>query len=131
MTPVIEVRDLRYRYEDGTEALKGVDFRLHAGESVALFGANGSGKSTFALHLNGLLSGQGSISVCGIEVSRKTPRRYVGRSDWSFRIRTHSFSCRPCWRMYLSAYSIREYHRKPRGSVHVPHWTGGYVWRGA
>src|SRR5882724_11780339 len=81
MAPVIEVRGLRYRYEDGTEALKGVDFRLQAGESVAVFGANGSGKSTFALHLNGLLSGDGSISVCGIEVNRKTAamvRRKVG-----------------------------------------------------
>jgi len=26
---------LRYRYPDGTEALRGVDFDLHAGESVA------------------------------------------------------------------------------------------------
>jgi cobalt/nickel transport system ATP-binding protein len=81
VSPVIDVRDLRYRYEDGTEALKGVDFRLQPGESVALFGANGSGKSTFALHLNGLLSGRGNISVCGIEVSRQTAaivRRKVG-----------------------------------------------------
>ena len=81
MAPVIDVRDLRFRYEDGTEALKSVDFRLLAGESVALFGANGSGKSTFALHLNGLLSGHGSISVCGIELSRHTAavvRRKVG-----------------------------------------------------
>jgi cobalt/nickel transport system ATP-binding protein len=81
MEPVIEVRGLRYRYEDGTEALKGVDFRLQAGESVAILGANGSGKSTFALHLNGLLSGEGSISVCGIQVSRQTAaivRRKVG-----------------------------------------------------
>src|SRR5438552_3033017 len=79
--PVVEVRDLRYRYDDGTEALKGVDFRLYAGESVALFGANGSGKSTFALHLNGLLAGQGTILVCGLEVSRTTAaevRRKVG-----------------------------------------------------
>jgi len=66
--PVIEVRGLRYRYPDGTDALRGVDFRLQAGESVALLGANGSGKSTFALHLNGLLSGQGEVRVCGAEV---------------------------------------------------------------
>jgi cobalt/nickel transport system ATP-binding protein len=81
MTPVIEVRDLRYRYEDGTEALKGVNFCLQAGESVALFGANGSGKSTFAQHLIGLLTGQGSITVCGIPVTRQNAaavRRKVG-----------------------------------------------------
>jgi len=81
MKPLVEVLGLRYRYPDGTEALRGIDFRLHAGESVALLGANGSGKSTFALHLNGLLQGEGSVRVCGIEVTRATlaaVRRKVG-----------------------------------------------------
>jgi cobalt/nickel transport system ATP-binding protein len=70
--PLIEVRGLRYRYKDGTLALNGIDFRLHAGETVALMGPNGSGKTTFVLHLNGLLSGEGSISVCGVPLSRNT-----------------------------------------------------------
>lgn len=63
--PVVSVRGLRYRYPDGTEALDGVDFQLHSGECVAVFGANGSGKTTFILHLNGLLRGEGSVEVCG------------------------------------------------------------------
>lgn len=71
MPPLIEVRGLRYRYEDGTAALNGVDFRLNAGETVALLGPNGSGKTTFILHLNGLLTGQGSVEVCGLEMSRR------------------------------------------------------------
>jgi cobalt/nickel transport system ATP-binding protein len=70
MTPLVEVRGLRYRYGDGTLALQGVDFCLHPGESVALLGANGSGKTTFVLHLNGLLSGEGMVRVCGWEVSK-------------------------------------------------------------
>jgi cobalt/nickel transport system ATP-binding protein len=32
---------------------------------VALFGANGSGKTTFVLQLNGLLKGQGSLAIQG------------------------------------------------------------------
>lgn len=66
---LVEVRGLRFRYPDGTQALDGVDFALDEGESVALFGANGSGKSTFTLHLNGLLTGEGAVEVCGLPVS--------------------------------------------------------------
>ncbi len=69
MKPLIEVRALRFRYDDGTAALNGVDFRLYPGETVALFGPNGSGKTTFVLHLNGLLTGEGTIEVCGLPVS--------------------------------------------------------------
>lgn len=72
MQPLIEVRNLRFRYEDGTQALNGVDFQLFPAETVALFGSNGSGKTTFVLHLNGLLQGSGLVTVCGIPVTKKT-----------------------------------------------------------
>ncbi len=86
MQPLIEVLNLRYRYEDGTVALNGVDFRLEAGESVALLGANGSGKTTFVMHLNGLLGAEsgdnrGSITVCGMPVEKRNLaaiRRKIG-----------------------------------------------------
>ena len=81
MAPLILVRGLRYRYEDGTVALNGVDFRLEKGETVALLGANGSGKTTFALHLNGLLTGEGTVEVCGLPVNAKNlveVRRKIG-----------------------------------------------------
>ena len=75
MEPLIEVRDLHFQYDDGTVALDGVNFQLFPGETVAIFGANGSGKTTFVLHLNGLLAGDGDVSVCGIVVERKNLAR--------------------------------------------------------
>lgn len=63
MSRIVEARDLRYSYPDGSQALNGVDFAMIAGECVALFGANGSGKTTFALHLAGLLKGEGALDV--------------------------------------------------------------------
>jgi cobalt/nickel transport system ATP-binding protein len=70
MAAVIEVSGLRYRYEDGTPALQGVQFRLESGEAVALLGPNGSGKTTFVLHLNGLLTGEGEVRVGGLAVEK-------------------------------------------------------------
>ena len=67
---LIDVRGLAFRYPDGAEALRGVNFRLRRSESVAVLGANGSGKTTFLNHLVGLLSGQeGSVRVCGLPVT--------------------------------------------------------------
>ncbi|HLI84509.1 MAG TPA: ABC transporter ATP-binding protein [Bryobacteraceae bacterium] len=79
--PLIQVRGLHYSYEDGTAALQGVDFRLDPGESVALLGPNGSGKTTFILHLNGLLAGKGAIEICGMKPDKANLpaiRRKVG-----------------------------------------------------
>ena len=74
-TFLIEVRGLRFHYEDGTPALNGIDFQLRAGETIALLGANGSGKTTFVLHLNGLLTGEGDITVCGMPLAKDTLAR--------------------------------------------------------
>jgi len=65
---IVEATGIRFRYDTGFEALRGVDFRLCAGESVAVLGPNGSGKTTFLLHLNGILRGEGALRVCGMDV---------------------------------------------------------------
>ncbi len=53
--PLLQARALVARYGDA-QALFGIDFDLHAGELVAIIGANGAGKSTFLKALTGLVS---------------------------------------------------------------------------
>jgi cobalt/nickel transport system ATP-binding protein len=83
--PAIEIQKLRYRYHDGTEALRGVSFRIEPGGCVGLLGPNGSGKSTLLMHLNGILPDEpgadGTVRINGEPVSRanlEAVRRQVG-----------------------------------------------------
>lgn len=65
------VENLLYSYPGRDQlVLDQLSLRVDAGERVAVLGPNGSGKTTFALHINGLLELQsGRISVDGVELS--------------------------------------------------------------
>ena len=52
---ILKVENLHYSYTKEHEVLKGVSLDIYEGERLAILGANGSGKSTFFLNINGVL----------------------------------------------------------------------------
>ncbi|MBF0226815.1 MAG: ABC transporter ATP-binding protein [Desulfobacterales bacterium] len=56
--PLYEIKSLSYRYPDGKSALKEIDLTIYKNDKIALVGQNGSGKTTFVKHLNGILQGK-------------------------------------------------------------------------
>lgn len=71
---ILKLENVCYTYEDGTEALKGIDLKIRRGEKLAVMGANGSGKSTLFLTLNGIrkpASGRILYNNIPVDYSRK------------------------------------------------------------
>lgn len=51
---ILKIKGLTFSYEEGKKALDNVSVSIYRGEKIAVLGANGAGKSTFFLHLNGV-----------------------------------------------------------------------------
>ena len=82
---IIEADHIEYAYPQeegpGKKALDGVSMRVPEGQFVAVLGHNGSGKSTFAKHLNAILLPQGGqVRVLGID-TREESRIYDIRQN--------------------------------------------------
>ena len=67
---MIEVRDLKFSYNDVDETIKGISFDVEEGTYTTLIGHNGSGKSTVAKLLAGLLEKKsGVIRINGMDLT--------------------------------------------------------------
>lgn len=67
---MIECRGVSFSYDGAAPALDGVDLNIEDGEFFCILGGNGSGKSTFAKHLNALLQPDaGTVRVNGMDAS--------------------------------------------------------------
>jgi cobalt/nickel transport system ATP-binding protein len=72
---IVEFKNISFRYPDGTEALRGINFRITHGESVGVVGANGAGKSTLLQHMNGyLMPTLGTVTIGDLTLTAKTRR---------------------------------------------------------
>lgn len=75
----IEIDNLSFTYPDGHKALSDINLHIPPGTKVALVGPNGAGKSTLILHLNGILTGEGSVRSAGLEVKPENLGRIRAR----------------------------------------------------
>lgn len=69
---VIQAEHIDYSYpeENTAPALQDINFCAQKGEFIAFIGGNGSGKTTFARHINGLLKiRKGTLKTAGFDVS--------------------------------------------------------------
>ena len=84
-----------HRYHDGTLALHGVSLAIAAGESVAVTGPTGSGKSTLIRHLNGLLRPTaGRVLLEGADISGMRVAQLARRVGIAFQEPDRQLFCR-------------------------------------
>ncbi|MCR4963717.1 MAG: ATP-binding cassette domain-containing protein [Firmicutes bacterium] len=73
MTECMEIKNLSYRYPDGTLALDGLSLTIPLPSRTFILGSNGCGKSTLLRHLNGLIVPEaGSVTIAGRQLTKKT-----------------------------------------------------------
>lgn len=78
----IEMENLSFGYDAGHQILRNVNLRIEAGETIAILGATGSGKSTLTNLIPRLFDDyQGSVRIDGIDLQafdRQQLRRQIG-----------------------------------------------------
>ncbi|MBD3654103.1 peptidase domain-containing ABC transporter [Kangiella sp.] len=74
----VEVRNVRFKYSSNEpEILKGINYRITPGSSVAIVGASGAGKTTLIKILLGLLEPtQGAVILDGLDIRKIGLRNY-------------------------------------------------------
>ena len=70
---LLRTEGLSFSYEEGVLALNDISVAIHKNEKIAVLGANGAGKSTFFLNLNGVREpASGAVYLHGEKIEKKT-----------------------------------------------------------
>lgn len=73
--PAFSVKNVSYKYPDGTLALSDINLEVKKGAFVGLLGANGSGKTTLLRAMDKLLKGvEGHVYLCGVDINSLSPK---------------------------------------------------------
>lgn len=68
---MIEFQNVSFSYDKKTPVVENIDLVIEKGETVGLIGANGAGKSTILKLMLGLIYGEGTILVDGLQVKKE------------------------------------------------------------
>ena len=81
----IEIKDLRFSYPAGVQALRGISLTIEPGEQVAIVGQNGAGKTTLVRHFNGLLQPtSGEVRIGGWDTRDYSVAKLASRVGYVF-----------------------------------------------
>lgn len=85
---IVQVENLHHTYPPDVHALRGVDLAIREGEIVGIIGQNGSGKTTMARHLVGLLKPtnrrEAVVRVMGQNVTKLRFRQIIKMINYVF-----------------------------------------------
>ena len=92
--PVIQIKDLSYKYENGAEALHNIDLTVYKGDFIALIGQNGAGKTTLAKTLNSIYKPtSGTVLVCGKNTVNEDPSTLAAHIGYVFQNPDNQIFC--------------------------------------
>ncbi|MCQ5362164.1 MAG: energy-coupling factor ABC transporter ATP-binding protein [Candidatus Methanomethylicia archaeon] len=85
MGALIEFEGVEYTYPNGNQALKDVSLKINRGESVAIMGENGAGKTTMAKLMLGLIRPtRGRVLIDGADTRESTTAKIARKVGYIF-----------------------------------------------
>jgi len=118
--PLVEIAGLKKTFGD-TDALKGIDINIHAGEIFGFLGPNGAGKTTTIKIMCGLLKPTaGRVLLDGIDVQKdplNAKRTFGYIPDRAFMY--PKLTGREFLAFVAGLYGIKDWHNRTEGMIHT------------